>query len=150
MFRLEKARGPSWWSKYRLPDGTQVKRKLGPAWTGRGRPAAGYFTKRLAEEWLRDRLDEVRLEWGLGRVVVARSEPGREPAEKVKTGVTFADAAAEYLRFSEQDRGCKPSTIRGYRNAINVHLMPVFGPMALEDVTVREVERWRAGMSSPR
>src|SRR5437763_9539587 len=37
VFRLEKARGPSWWAKYRLPDGRQVKRKIGPAWTRRGR-----------------------------------------------------------------------------------------------------------------
>ena len=64
--------------------------------------------------------------------------------------VTFAEAAAEYLRFSEEDRGCKPSTIRNYRNAINVHLLPVFGEMTLEDITVHEIERWRAGMSSAR
>ena len=64
--------------------------------------------------------------------------------------VTFAEAAAEYLRFSEQDRGCKPSTIRNYRNAISVHLLPVFGEMALEDITVQEIEQWRAGMSSAR
>ena len=49
VFRLEKA-GASWWAKYRLPDGTQVKRKIGPAWAGRGRPAEGHFTKRLAED----------------------------------------------------------------------------------------------------
>ena len=60
VFRLEKTRGASWWAKYRLPDGTQVKRKVGPAWVGRGRPAAGYFTKRLAEDWLREVLDEAR------------------------------------------------------------------------------------------
>ena len=65
VFRLEKARGASWWAKYRLPDGTQVKRKVGPAWTGRGRPAAGYFTKRLAEDWLHDTLEEVRREWAV-------------------------------------------------------------------------------------
>ena len=59
--------------------------------------------------------------------------------------MTFAEAAAEYLRFAEQDRGCKPSTVRGYRNAINVHLLPVFGAMTLEDITVQEIERWRAG-----
>jgi integrase len=64
VFRLEKARGPSWWAKYRLPNGAQVKRKIGPAWTGRGRPAAGYLTKRLAEDWLRNRLDEVRSSGG--------------------------------------------------------------------------------------
>jgi hypothetical protein len=59
VFKLEKARGPSWWAKYRLPDGTQVNRKVGPAWTGRGRPAAGYFTKRLAEDWLHDTFEHV-------------------------------------------------------------------------------------------
>ena len=35
------------------PDGRQVKKTLGPAWTYRGRPPAGYFTKRTAEAWLR-------------------------------------------------------------------------------------------------
>jgi hypothetical protein len=48
---MERARGPVWYAKFRLPDGRQVQKKLGPAWTGRGRPAAGYFTKRLAEDW---------------------------------------------------------------------------------------------------
>ena len=40
--------------------------------------------------------------------------------------------------------------MRGYRNAIKVHLLPVFGEMELEDITVQEIERWRAGMSSAR
>ena len=64
--------------------------------------------------------------------------------------VTFAEAAAEYLRFAEEDRGCKPSTVRGYRNAIKVHLLPVFGSMKLDEITVQEIEQWRAGMSSVR
>jgi integrase len=144
VFRLEKARGASWWAKYRLPDGTQVKRKIGPAWVGRGRPAEGHFTKRLAEDWLHDRLEEVRRE-----SVFAVATPGL-PNRAASTSVTFAEAAAEYLRFAEQDRGCKPSTVRGYLNAIKVHLLPVFGEMKLEDITVQEIERWRAGMSSVR
>jgi hypothetical protein len=53
VFRVERLRGPVWYAKYRLADGRQVQKKLGPAWTGRGRPAGGYFTKRLAEGWLR-------------------------------------------------------------------------------------------------
>jgi integrase len=140
VFRLEKTRGASWWAKYRLPDGTQVKRKIGPAWAGRGRPASGYFTKRLAEDWLHDRLEELR---SSGPAVTASVAPAR-------VSVTFAEAAAEYLRFSEEDRGCKPSTVRNYRNAIRVHLVPVFGDMKLEDITVQEIERWRAGMTSAR
>ena len=60
VFRLDRARGPVWYAKYRLPDGRQVQRKIGPAWTERGRPPAGYVTKRLAEAWLRDVLDQAR------------------------------------------------------------------------------------------
>lgn len=35
-----------------LPDGRQVQKRIGPAWTERGRPPAGYFTKRTADAWL--------------------------------------------------------------------------------------------------
>jgi len=60
VFRVDRKRGPVWYAKYRSPDGRQVQRKLGPAWSERGRPPAGYFTKRLAEDWLREVLDEAR------------------------------------------------------------------------------------------
>jgi integrase len=40
VFRLERRRGPAWYAKYRLPDGRQIQKKLGPAWTERGRPPA--------------------------------------------------------------------------------------------------------------
>ncbi len=128
--RVERARGPAWYAKYRLPDGQQVQRKLGPAWTERGRPPAGYFTKRLAETWLRSVLDEAR----------RGTLPGA-----VRTGATFADAAAEYLRYIRDDRGRKPSTLRGYRSAIEAHLLPAFGQMPVEDVTTGAIEQWMAG-----
>jgi integrase len=63
----------------------------------------------------------------------------------VRTGATFADAAAEYLRYIEHDRGRKPSTVRGYRSAIDAHVLPAFGSLALEDVTTEAIERWLAG-----
>ena len=100
VFRVERKRGAAWYAKYRLPDGRQVQKKLGPAWTERGRPPRGYFTKRIAEAWLRDTLDAAR----------RGTLPGL-----VRTGATFADAAAEYLRYIEHDRGRKPSTLRGYQ-----------------------------------
>jgi hypothetical protein len=62
----------------------------------------------------------------------------------VRTGATFADAAAEYLRYIEQDRGRKPSTLRGYRSTIDVHLLPVFGELAIESVSAEAIERWVA------
>ena len=69
----------------------------------------------------------------------------------VRTGATFADAAAEYLRYIEQDRGRKRSTLSGYRSALNAHLLPAFGELALEDVTPERIEHWLAGLTvSPR
>jgi integrase len=130
VFRVERTRGPAWYGKYRLPDGRQVQKKLGPAWTGRGRPPGGYFTKRLAEDWLRGVLEQAR----------RGTLPGM-----VRTGATFADAAAEYLRYVEHDRGRKPSTVRGYRSAIEAHLLPAFGTLPIEAVTTEEIERWIAG-----
>src|SRR5438094_7008045 len=83
VFRVDRQRGPVWYAKFRLPDGRHAQKRLGPAWTERGRPPAGYLTKRLAEDWLRDTLDQVR----------RGTLPGM-----VRTGATFADAAAEWLR----------------------------------------------------
>jgi len=133
VFRLDRARGPVWYAKYRLPDGRQVQRKIGPAWTERGRPPAGYVTKRLAEAWLRDVLDRAR----------RGSLPGM-----VRTGATFADAAAEYLRYAADERGCKPSTLRDYRSVIEAHLLPRFGAERIEDISPAMVEAWRASLGT--
>ncbi len=48
VFRYEGKRRPIWRAKYRLPDGRQVQKTIGPAWTFRGRPPEGFFTKRTA------------------------------------------------------------------------------------------------------
>jgi integrase len=132
VFRIDRKRGPQWYAKFRLPDGRQIQRRLGPAWTERGRPPAGYFTKRLAEDWLRGTLDEVR----------RGTLPGM-----VRTGATFADACAEFLRYIGEDRGRKASTVEDYRSIIDVHLLPAFGELQLEEITVPGVEAFQAQLA---
>jgi integrase len=83
VFRVEQKRGPVWYAKYRLPDGRQVQRRIGPAWTERGHPPAGYLTRRTAEAWLDELLGEAR----------RGTLPGM-----VQTGATSADAAAQPSR----------------------------------------------------
>ena len=79
--------------------GARFKGKLGPAWTERGRPPDGWFTKRTAEAWLGEVLDQAR-----------RGElPGQ-----LRTGATAADAAAEWLRFIEEDRERDPPGAGGW------------------------------------
>jgi hypothetical protein len=94
VFRVERKReGWVWYAKYRLPDGRQVQRKIGRAWCERGRPAAGFFTRRTAEAWLRDVQDQAR----------AGTLPGM-----VRTNATVADACLEWLRCSSS----RPTTSR--------------------------------------
>ncbi len=132
VFRVERQRGDMWFAKYRLPDGRQVQKETGLAWSDRGRPPSGYYTKRLAEDWLRQVLDEARR----GTL-----------AEVTRSGATFADAAAEWLRFIEEDRERKPSTLNDYRSALRAHLLPAFGERPLEEITTEDIERWRRSVS---
>ncbi|HET7445331.1 MAG TPA: site-specific integrase [Solirubrobacterales bacterium] len=131
VFRVERKRGAQWFAKYRLPDGRQVQKKIGPTWSDRGRPPAGYFTKRSAEAWLRTVLEEAR----------NGTLPGL-----VKTGVTFAEAADEWLRYIEHDRGRKPSTVAGYKALLKSQLLPTFGDLTIEEITTAEIEAWIAGV----
>jgi hypothetical protein len=102
VFRVERKREPAWYEKYRLPDGRQVQKRIGPAWTERGRPAAGFVAKRIAEAGLQDTLAEARRGTLHGMV---------------RTGATFADAAAEFLRYIQHDRARKPETVKTTRRS---------------------------------
>src|SRR3954462_12752256 len=132
VFRYEGKRRSTWRAKYRLPDGRQVKKTIGPAWTERGRPAAGYHTNRTAQAWLDD--------------VLAHARAGTLPG-MVRTGVTFADACAEYLRYVEFDLDRKPSTVVDYRSIIRAHLLPAFGSLRLADPTTDGIE-WSCGSAA--
>ena len=91
----------------------------------------GSFGTWPLEPWLRDTLEQAR----------RGTLPGL-----VRTGATVAEAAEEYLRYIEDDRERKPSTVKGYRWIIAAQILPTFGAMALEDVTSEQVEQWLAGM----
>lgn len=99
---VQRRRGAQFYLKYRLADGRQVQKLLGPAWAERGRPPAGYYTIKTAEQALQALLSDARR--------------GTLPGSKARTGVTFADAAAEWLRYVEHDRKRRPSTVSDYRS----------------------------------
>ena len=120
--------GSVWYLKYRLADGRQVQRKLGPAWTGRGRPPVGFYTERMAEEKLQARLTDLR------RGTIENT---------TRVDATFADAAAEFLRYIEQDRDREAVTISDYRGVINGYLLPRFGDRDVASITAEEIESYR-------
>jgi hypothetical protein len=67
----------------------------------------------------------------------------------VRTGATVADACAEYLRYIEQDRDRKPSTLRDYDSIFRNHVLPHLAEIRLEDLTAERVERWAAHEIDP-
>lgn len=64
----------------------------------------------------------------------------------VRTGATVADAAAEWLRYVEDDRACKASTLTDYRHTAD-RLLRDLGSLPLEDVTPELLERWKGTLS---
>lgn len=129
VFLYNGKRGSVWYAKYRLPDGRQVQKKLGPAAEGKGRPKEGSLTKATAKA----KLDEILTDARRGTL-----------AGMVRTGATVKDAAEEWLRHAEHERAVKPSTLREYRSVVRMHVLPTFGDRRVEQVTTAEVERWRA------
>ena len=111
--------------------GARSQKRLGPAWTERGRPPAGYFTKRMAEDWLRDLLDAAR------RGTLPGHGPDRGDVRRRGGGVSALRRARP--RSEAVDASGLP--IRD-----PAHLLPAFGSMAVEDVTTEAIERWVAGL----
>lgn len=135
VFVLQRKRGPQYYAKLRVPDPTrpgrvrQVKRLLGPVWTERGRPPAGYLTRKLAEQELHAMLTDARR----GSLAIVTN-----------VGHTFNDAVEEWLRYLEQEKGRNPRGLRNYRGVAKMYLLEEFGadtPVA--NITTENVDALR-------
>ncbi len=133
VFLKEGKRGSVWYAKYRLPDGRQVQKKLGPAWTKRGKPAEGYLTERMAQE----ALDEILTDARRGTLENTR-----------RSGAVFRDASAEYLRFVADVRKLDAGTVRDYRGVIEGegYLNDTFGDDPIEAITPDDIDGYKEGL----
>jgi integrase len=134
----QRREGPVYYAKWRLEDGTQVKRRLGRAWVERakngtwkrrrGRPHEGFLTEKEA--------------------IVAMAAAVREHAETVARAHlperTFRDVAEDWLRHGERKRGLKRSTLYDYRRVLDAYLLPAFGDAELARLTSAAIERWHS------
>ncbi len=132
VFKIERKRGAQWYAKYRLPEGRQVQRRIGPHWSDRKcEPPIGYFTKATARIWLDETL--------------AKARRGELPG-MVRTGATFPVACDDWLGY-KRDRKIKLSTQIDYGHMVD-RMKKVFGErfgerVRLEDVTAQMVEDFR-------
>jgi len=111
----------------------QHQRVLGKVWTGRGKPARGYLTKRTAQQALNEILADARR----GQLL---------PPLRPSGGASFADAAAEWLRYVEHDRRRRPSTVRDYRIVVDRVLVPALGDAPLDAITSGHIDAFRVAL----
>jgi integrase len=119
-------RGPKYYAKFRVK-GHQTTRLIGPAWTRRARPPAGYFTPAMAEVELRRIMDEAAT------------------AKPASAAVTFGQACDEWLRYSEHEKQVAEKTMITNRGAVRARLVPFFGrDTPLSDITTETIDAYRA------
>ncbi len=167
-FIRQRATGPFWYAKWSR-NGQPVIRALGRAWVDsdgnggwrrrRGRSSDGALTEAEAAERMLALVREHHAEQTLLE---------RDAEERRRRGVTFRELAAEYLRWLEDVKGAKPSTLRDHRCLLAEPgqayrrgrgsspglIMAALGDRPAREVTTREVEdllrRIAAGGAAPR
>lgn len=125
--------GPAFYLKTRVPGRVpeQTTVKLGPKHIGKGRVPKGHFTLRMAEDALAAYLTDAR------RGTLEASTMARPD------GVSFRDAAAEYLRFVTDVRKIDPTTVKGYRGVIDGYLLDRFGGTLVDEITADDVDTYK-------
>jgi integrase len=150
----DRATGPFWYGKWSR-NGQPVIRALGRAWVEsdgnggwrrrRGRSADAALTEAEASERMLALVRDHDAEQTLVE---------RDAEERRRRGVTFRELASEYLRWLEDVKGAKPSTLRDHRSllaepgqayrrgsgASRGLIMASLGDRPAREVTTREVE----------
>lgn len=153
-FIRQRATGPFWYAKWSR-NGQPVIRAIGRAWVEsdrnggwrrkRGRSPEGVLTEAQAAE----RMLMLVREHDAEQTLIERDAEARR-----RRGVTFRELAGEYLRWLEDVKGAKPSTLRdhwcllaepgqAYRRGAGASrglIMSALGDRPAREVTTREVE----------
>lgn len=101
-----------------------------------------FVTKGDAQAWLMtERALVSQQRWTPPKV---REEEARRSVERRRTQ-TFALYAERWLegRVTTRGKGLRPSTVAGYRNALDVHILPAFGALPLDEINSAVVRHWR-------
>jgi integrase len=153
-FIRERASGCFWYGKWSR-HGQPVVRALGRAWVEpdgsdgwrrkRGRAPEGVLTEAEAAARMLSLMREHDSEQTLLE---------RDAEERRRRGVTFRELASEYLRWLEDVKGAKPSTLRDHRSLLSEpgqayrrgsgssrgQIMSALGDRPAREVTTREIE----------
>jgi integrase len=127
VYLVKRKRGDQWYAKYRLPNGRQVQKRLGPAWPKRGRAPESYYTRAGAEAALAS--------------ILAAADRGELDSHR---GHSFDDACKEWLRYLAHEKRVSLTTLRHNRSAVRARLAPFFGAQTpLDDITTARIDAYR-------
>ncbi|HYN30391.1 MAG TPA: tyrosine-type recombinase/integrase [Dermatophilaceae bacterium] len=125
----------------RLPSGRYQARYFGPDMTYHRGPTT-FQTKGDAQAWLAGERRLISLERWSSPSERASQVANAEKARKARTLAAYADSWLSG-RVTSAGSALRPSTQAGYRNALNVHILPPFGELPLDEITGTAVRQWR-------
>lgn len=133
-------------SMRKLPSGRWQARYYGPDMSYHPGPTT-FQTKGDAQAWL---AEERRL-ISQGRWTAPRERALRAAAaESARRARTLSQYAEQWLtsRVTTSGAALRPSTVAGYRTSLEVHILPRFGPLPLDEITTAAVRQWRGEFSA--
>lgn len=153
---------PFYEAKFRY-GGRQIKRRIGPAWLERDPAGDGWrrHRGRVAEGAYDERTAHVAAAQLVSEYVAEATDLERVERERRTQGATFREVAHAYLRWLEDVRGAKPSTLAGHRSVLAEpgipykrscgvtlgHIMAALGDRPAAKITTREIEAVLATIS---
>lgn len=166
---LERAGGPVYVVKWRESGGTQIKRRIGPAWVERGDVAAGHRRATRHPGWVKRRgrppegyfTEDSAIANAQAVIERAREERTREAAvPDLASVVTFDEVASAWLEHRRTVGGCKRTTLVGYDALLRqpddaarkrgrapvARIMSAFGGRTAASITKREISRWLSAL----
>ena len=124
-----------------MPSGRFQARYYGPDLQYHSAPNT-FDTKGDATAWLMtERALISQQRWTPPKV---RETESRRAVERRRAQV-FAVYAEQWLegRVTTRGKALRPSTVAGYRNALDVHILPAFGTLPLDEINSAVVRHWR-------
>jgi integrase len=148
-------RGQPFYEAFFRHNGKQVKRRVGAAWLeetpGGWRPRAG----RVPEGSFDERRAHVAAAGIVAEYATEATEREEVERERLAHGVTFREVAQDYMRWLQNVKRAKPSSLRDresvlaepgapYRRGdgtLNGHVMAALGDRPASKVTTREIDK---------
>lgn len=154
---------PFYEAKFRY-HGRQVKRRVGPAWLECDSETEGWHPRkgRVPQGTYDERAAIVAAAQLVDTYVAEAVDSERVERERRSRGVTFREVAHNYLRWLENVRGAKPSTLRDHSSVLAEpgvphkrgdgetlgHVMAALGDRPAAKITTHEVEDVLATVSA--